>query len=168
MSYKRKPKHKPLSDLQKIAAHGFFDGKSVQEIAAMCGVHRCTVWRWRQRKDFQKEINRITDQYIREKRRATKKAWHDSPEYKQLQRQKYAARKRLKRIEEKMSEAGNSGRMKDYYRLSKEYDRCFAQAYCGGMPLTSFLGLFSGNSSHERITSRHKAPKPVKYVIEIV
>jgi IS30 family transposase len=166
VSYKRNQKRKPLSDLQKIAARGFFEGKSVQQIAAECGVHRCTIWRWRKRKDFQREINRVHDLWVREYKRQRQKEWHSSPEYKRRQRQKYNARRRLKRLERKISEAGNAGDMAAYWKYSKEYDQTFNIAFFGGLSATDFLKKKDNPS--RKLARCRKQPEPLKYIIEFV
>ena len=164
---RKKQPRKPLTEQQKRAAYLFFDAHGVGEIASLLGVHRTTVWRWYQRSDFQREIQKITDNWLRAKRRETLKEWHNSPEYKRQQRKKYYARRKLKVIEQKMSDAGNNGNMKAYRALCKEYDRVFSDAYCDGMSVLAFMNSFSDNHSRKSVR-REKASKPVKYIIEFV
>ena len=79
---KKKQVHKPLTDQQKEAARLLFDCHKVGETAAMIGVHRCTIWRWCKRPDFQKEVDRIATEYYRELRKKRLREYHQSPEYK--------------------------------------------------------------------------------------
>ena len=159
---KRKVARRPLTDQQKQLAQLYFDGHSVNEAAAIFGVHRCTIWRWSKHPDFQKEISRIHDKYCREYRRERMKAWHNSPEYKKEQQRKYYARQRLDILAKRLSEAGNSGHMKEYRRISAEYDKCFNEAYFGGKTAAEFL-KFS-----RILTGTEKASKPKKYIVEII
>lgn len=47
-----------MNDRQKKALDMLWNGARVQETASALGVHRCTIWRWGHRKDFQKEWRR--------------------------------------------------------------------------------------------------------------
>ena len=60
---------KPLTDTQKLCVQLVFDGVKSSEIASRVGVHRGTIWRWKQRPDFQKEISRLQAQWRSEMRR---------------------------------------------------------------------------------------------------
>ena len=164
---KKKRARRPLTDQQKQAAQLFFDGLKPGQIAEQIGVHRSTIWRWRNRPDFRREIDRITDKWRRDMRREYQKRWHNSPEYKQQQRRKYAARQKLKRLEKKISDAGNRGDMKAYAAACKEYDRCFNIAYFGGLSAAEFAEKFM-NQSRETKGTKKQAKPPVKYVVEIL
>ena len=129
---KRKQAHRPLTDQQKRAADLYFDHPSFPELAALVGVHRSTIWRWYQRSDFQREISRRCDYHARQHRRAWLKAYHNSPEYKEQQRRKYYARRKLKILAERLEAAGESGNMTSYRKASAAYDKCFNEAYFGG------------------------------------
>lgn len=168
MSKRRKKQaRKPLTDQQKRAAQLMFDGHPIGEVAAILGVHRSTIWRWRNRKDFQREFSRINDQYVREKRKQWLRDYHNSPEYKEKQRRKYAARQKLKRLEKRLAEAGNSGNVKEYKAACRAYDKCFSEAYLDGLSLDEIIRNITGNHTPKKRTKK-PAQKPVKYIIEII
>ena len=131
----RKGSKRPLTDQMKLAARLMFEGHRMGQIAAETGVCRQTIWRWYHRRDFQKEIERITDHWQKEKRRAT----HNSPEYKRAQRRKYYYRKKLPALEKKIQEAGERHDMRAYAAASKEYDRCLNEAFFGGRKASEIL-----------------------------
>ena len=162
---KRRPR-RTLTEQQKQAAKVLFDTGSVGDTAAAVGVHRTTIWRWRNTRQFQREYDRVHDKWQRDYRRERLKEIHSSPEYKREQAEKRKAKRRLKYIEQKMSEAGNSGNMREYYRMTKEYDRTFNQAYFGGLSALSFV------NQSPLFTQPKKEPKqpqkPKKYIIEII
>jgi len=164
---RRKQARRPLTDQQRRAAQLIFDGYHQGDIAAILGVHRSTIWRWRNRKDFQREINIISDRWVRNKRRESLKEWHNSPEYKQQQRRKYAARRKLKKLEERLTEAGNKGNMKEYKAACRAYDKCFSDAYLDGLSLAEAIQNITGNPTPKKHTKK-PAQKPVKYIIEII
>lgn len=162
MNRNKSKKKRPLTEQQKKAAALFFDGKKVGEVAALVGVHRCTIWRWYGRRDFQREISRVADKYCREKRRAWLREYHNSPEYKREQNRKYYARRRLKVLAERLEKAGNSGNMAEYWKIAKEYDKAFNTAYFGGKTPMEYLKL------SRLFTSEEKPRKEKKYIIKIV
>lgn len=157
---KRKTKRprRPLTDQQKEAARLIFETGKVGETAAAVGVHRTTLWRWWKRRDFQREIDRVHDKWVRDKRRETMREWHNSPEYRKQQ----AARRRLSRLEKRLEEAGNSGDMRAYRQATAAYDKCFNEAYGGA--LRAFDRYFSSPYSVEP----KKRPEPKKYIIEFI
>lgn len=164
---RKKQARRPLTDQQKRAAQLYFDAHKIGEIADIIGVHRTTIWRWFQRKDFRRELESIKNKWISNTRRENMKAWHNSPEYKEQQRRKYAARQKLKKLEKRLSEAGNNGNMKEYRAACRAYDKCFNDAYLGGYSLEEISQIVLGNPTHKKQTTK-TAEKPVKYVIEIL
>lgn len=50
---------KPLTENQKKAVAMLYEYDPVNEVAAACGVHRTTIWRWTQLRGFRKEWRRI-------------------------------------------------------------------------------------------------------------
>ena len=163
MSRKKK---KPLTEQQKQAAKILFETGRVGETAAQVGVHRTTIWRWWKRRDFQRELDRVHDKWQRDYRRERLKEMHSSPEYKRRQAEKRKYKRKLKYIEEKMSAAGNSGNMKEYNRLSKQWDHAFNMAYFGGLDAFSFVNQSRFLTQPKK--EPKKAEKPVKYIIEII
>ena len=58
-----------LTEKQKEAVRLLcVEGKGVCETAALLGIHRCTLWRWSCKKDFEKEWNRLLKE--------TRKQWN--------------------------------------------------------------------------------------------
>lgn len=53
-----KPEHRRAMDL-------LLEGRSVQEVAAACGVHRMTIWQWRQSPEWQEAWLEATGQAVR-------------------------------------------------------------------------------------------------------
>ena len=134
----KRKRHTPLTDNQKKAAFLLFDGKRTAEIAEACGIHRATLWRWRNRPDFQREINRITDEWLKAKRRETMREIRSSPEYKARQQRKCAARRKLKRLGEKMSNAKSAS---EFRKLQAEFDKQYNTAYFDGMTPAEYIEM---------------------------
>lgn len=154
----RKAAKRPLTDQQRKAAQLMFDGARIGDIAAQIGVHRATLWRWRQQRSFQRELDRICDEWTRNKRRQTLKEIRSSQEY----RQEKAARRKLPKLWQAIGEAGSKGDLKAYNEAISTYDECFKQAYSANLEA---LGLRL--SSHNE-TAEKKADKPIKYITEII
>ena len=170
MSYKRKPKHKPLSDLQKIAAALYFDHPKFSEIAPLVGVHRCTLWRWYQQPAFRKEINRQCNLRIKEKRReflrqlrAERAALHKTPEYRRQRQRAYDARRKLKKIEEQLD---NATTYREAQELWAKFQKTYNVAYFGGKTPAKYLN--SLQTRHDNSCTKKKARKEPKYIVEIV
>lgn len=155
---KKKRPRRPLTDQQKLAAKVIFDTGRMAEAAAAAGVHRTTIWRWYKRADFQRELNRIHDKWIREKRRETIREWHNSPEYKKRK----AAERRLDSLAKKLEAAGNSGDMNAYRKACAAYDRCYNEAF--GDVLKAFDRYFQS----QKPSPTQKPRKPKQYIIEII
>lgn len=155
---RKKAANKPLTDLQRKAAQLIFDGAKIGDIAAQIGIHRATLWRWRQQRSFQRELNRICDEWTRNMRRQTIKEIRSSLEY----RQEKAARRKLPKLWKAIDEAGSKGDLKAYNEAISTYDECFKQAYSANLEA---LGLRL--SSHNE-TAEKKADKPIKCITEIV
>lgn len=154
----RKGKIKPLTDQMKQAAQLMFDGEKTGHIAALMGVHRTTIWRWYKRKDFQREIVRIHDKYVRQKRKEIMRQIRESPEHKR----ELAARRRLSTLERKLEDAGNSGNMNAYRKAAAAYDKCFNEAY--GACLNAFCDMFNS----QKYTRAKKTSKPKQYKVIII
>ena len=163
---KKGQKRKKLTDLQKKAAALFFDHPCITELAPLVGVHRCTLWRWRKLPAFQKEIDRQTDLRIKQKRQETirqlkaeKAALHKTPEYRRKRQRAYDARRKLKKLEEKLS---NASSYREWRQLWEQYQRCYNQAYFDGMNPTQYLDKLQKN--HENSYDKKKAKKEPKYI----
>ena len=158
MNKRKKKPRRPLTEQQKQAAKVLFETGRIGDTAAAVGCHRSTLWRWRNTRQFEREYERVHDQWIREKRRETRREWLNSPEHKK----ELAARRRLKAVEKKLEEAGNSGDMNAYRKACAEYDRCMDQAF--GRVLRAFDSYFSSPYS----VKPQKRPEPKKYIVEII
>jgi predicted DNA-binding transcriptional regulator AlpA len=65
---KRDPyRKKPLDDRQLLAITLISSGKRLkrEEIAELCGVSRMQLWRWEQRKDFRKALEKAYKERLR-------------------------------------------------------------------------------------------------------
>ena len=140
---RRKGHRKPLDDRMRQAAQLMFEGEKMGQISALLGVHRTTLWRWYHRPDFQREVTRITEQWLRRKRRETIREWHSSPEYRKAQNRAYYYRRKLPALAKKLQEAGESHNTRAYAAASKAYDECFNKAYFGGKTASEILSNFS-------------------------
>lgn len=80
MSRKKKKPEKPLTENQKKAVAMLYEYDPVNEVAAACGVHRTTIWRWTQLRGFRKEWRRIDYNWQRkfERREAKRRAQEDA------------------------------------------------------------------------------------------
>lgn len=145
---------KPFDDQMRQAVQMMFDGARIGRIAAEIGVHRTTIWRWYNRKDFRREYDRLQRQFVHDMRRKIKKEIRESPEYKQA----LAARRRLSRLGKKIEEAGNRGDLNAYRKAAADYDRCMKDAF----------PVYFGTYSSQKINTNRKASKPKRYIVEIV
>ena len=136
MKKRKLQKRKPLTDQQKAAARLFFEAYKPGQIASILGIHRSTVWRWRNRPDFDRELRRITDKWLREKRRETLREIHNSPEYKQRQARRYYARKKLPKVTAKLNAARGTKEFRAAYR---EFERTYNDAYFDGKTPAEYL-----------------------------
>lgn len=156
---RKKQAQRPLTDKQKQAAQCLFNGETMTSTAAILGVHRCTIWRWYGRRDFQKEISRVHDKYVKDKRRQWLKEYHQSPAYKREQSRKAYAKKKLNKIAEKLE---NAQTIAEHNRLLKEYDKAYNEAYYGGKTVMELL-----NFSRQYYTKKKPRKEP-KYIVEIM
>ena len=154
MRRKQKNAKQTLTEQQKQAAHILFETGRMGETAAAVGVHRCTLWRWCKLREFQRERDRIEQQWQREHRKQMLKEIRESPEH----QRKLAAKRRLRALERRLEEAGESGDMRAYKRAVKEYNRCFSEAY------PAWNNMFSSHNPYRP----KKKPEPVKYIVTII
>lgn len=163
MSKRKRRKKEPLTEQQKEAARLFFEAYKPGQIAGMVGVHRCTVWRWAQRPDFRREIDRITNNWLRAKRRETLREIRSSPEYRQRQKRKYAARRRLKKLSERLNNASSG---KEYQLLYKQFETAYNEAYFDGKTPSEYIN--SCRISNNNLSARENARKGPIYKVEIL
>ena len=167
---RKKQGHRPLTEAQKRAAQMLFDAEPIGKIAEELGVHRATVWRWRRRKDFQREYLRIESRFLKDKREQTLRqireeriAYHKTPEYKAQQRKAYEARRKLKKLSAQLD---NATTYAQHQRLWKEFQQTYNDAYLGGKTALEIINSFTDSSSKGK--ADQKAAKEPKYIIEIV
>ena len=158
MDHKRRRRRKPLSEAQKQAARLMFEGNRIGATAAQVGVHRATLWRWNKRADFRKELDRLHAQWIRDYRRKIMREIRETPEYKRA----IAARRRLPKLRKMLEEAGNSGNMREYARISAAYDKAFSNAYFRGRKPADILNSLTD------ISTKGKRREPMRYIVKII
>lgn len=159
---RKKSARKPLSEKQKQAAQMYFDAYKIGDIATTVGVHRCTIWRWFQRKDFQKELRRIEKDWQNTTWRRMLKEWHQSERYKKEQAAKKTAEERLRRAEKQLESIGTTTSMAEIRKAYEAHSKAFWDLY--GPALAAFGWDCSTQLSH----SKKRAEKPVKYIVEII
>jgi len=152
----KKAVKRPLTDQQRQAVQLMFDGEKVIDIAAAVGVHRCTIWRWYQRKDFRRELAKTHDKWVRDKRRETLREIRNSPEHKRA----LAARRRLPNVERQLEEAGRSHNMKAYRAAAAAYDKCISEAFFRGKSAEEYY------ASLTKLFSTEKPRKEKIYKVE--
>ena len=155
---RKKASKRPLTDQQLQAAQYMFDGHKIGQIAAEIGVHRSTIWRWYHRRDFQREVSRISDRYVREKRKEIRRQIRESPAHKNA----LAARRRLPALERRIEEAGKRGNMKEYKAACNAYDKCFNDAYYYGFDMVDLL--FPSQKQEQT----KKPVKPKQCIVKII
>lgn len=167
---RKKQGRRPLTEAQKRAAQMMFDAEPIGRIAEELGVHRATIWRWRKRPDFQRELERITNRFLKDKRaevqrqiREERIAYHKTPEYKAKQRRAYEARRKLKKLSEQLDNATSYAQ---HQRLWKEYEKTYNLAYFDGKSPLEILDSLTNQSSKQN--GSETARKEPKYIIEIV
>lgn len=167
---RKKQARRPLTEAQKRAAQLMFDAQPIGKIAEEIGVHRATIWRWRKRPAFQRELERITNRFLKDKRaevlrqiRAERIAYKKSPEYKEKQRKANAARRKLKKLSAQLDNAKSYAQQQ---RLWKEYEKTYNDAFFDGRNPLEILDNFANQSSKQN--GPEKGRKEPKYIIEIV
>ena len=169
---KRRKKHsrRRLTEAQKKAAQMMFDAYPVGKIAEELGINRTTVWRWRKQPAFQRELDRILNRFLKDKRieamrriREERIAYHKTPEYKAKQRRAYEARRNLKKLSEQLDNATSHAQ---FQHLWKEYEKTYNIAYLDGKTPAEFLNILSNRSSKQK--GPGKGRKEPKYIIEFI
>lgn len=128
---KRKPV-KPLTETQKKAVAMFYESCPIKEIAAACGVHRSTIWRWEQLPGFRKEFRRIDRNWRRkiERQELKRREAEDAYWSERLRIAEENMRKEAEKIQGKPQ--------KSYYKACSEYEK----ALCRGFTLAQLSALF--------------------------
>ena len=117
MSKRKKKPERPLTDQQKKAVAMYYDYDPRQEIAAACGVHRTTIWRWSKTRAFWREWKRIDYNNRRKwerrdaKRRAEEDAYWEEEERK--------AKAKLDELSAKITTKPG----KEWYKALHEYEK---------------------------------------------
>ena len=155
---KKKRARRPLTDQQKLAVKLLFETGEVGKTAAAVGVCRQTIWRWRNTKQFQKEYARYRDKWLSAFRRECRQKWLHSTEHKK----ELAARRKLKALEKKLSEAGNRGDMAGYRKACASYNSCYYAAYGRA------LKAFDTNFNHDNYSRPKKRREPRRCIVEII
>lgn len=77
---KKLPPLRPLTEQQKKAVQMTYDYYPVQEIADTLGIHRSTLWRWKQMREFWADYRRIDRNWRRkfERREAKRRAQEEA------------------------------------------------------------------------------------------
>ena len=118
-----------LTEKQKQAVAMLYSGEKVQDTAQALGVHRTTLWRWRNTRDFRREWRRV-DRNLRRKceRWAAKREAQDNAYWDQRVKE---AEKKLQDESEKITEKPK----KEWYTAWNEYEK----AVCRGWTLAQLM-----------------------------
>ncbi len=109
-----------LTDKQRKAVQMLFDGYAVQDAAAALGVHRCTLWRWSQRKEFAREWSQIQKDYVRDLLKRS--GWYE---------RRKDHRRQLRQIEKQLNDAAGrvrNGHTRALDAVWKEYKSCLFES----------------------------------------
>ena len=87
------------------------DDLKVQEVAARLGVHRCTIWRWKQKKGFYKEWEKHVNAAVRQ--------WRKESGWGQRQQDK---RRQLRQLEKQLNLAASTPGKGKKKKVNKAYD----------------------------------------------
>ena len=114
--WKRKP-DKPLTETQKKAVRMCYEWEPIKDIAAACGVHRSTIWRWQQLRGFDREWKRIDYNERRkwERRDAKRRAAEDA----YWEEQERKAKAKLDELSAKTTTKPG----KEWYKALEEYEK---------------------------------------------
>ena len=145
MGRKKLKPEKPLTETQKKAVAMYYDYERVVDIAAACGVHRSTIYRWTQLRNFRKEWQRIDRNWRRkfERREAKRRAEEDA-----------YWEKKQREAEEKLHEIGakiTKKPGKDWYKAWNEYEK----AICRGRTLSQLMDAIFNPNYKPRKGRRH-------------
>lgn len=114
---KKKRPEKPLTDQQKKAVSMYYDYDPIQEIAAACGVHRTTIWRWTKLRGFWREWKRIDYNHRRRFERLDAKRRAEEDAYWEEQERK--AKEKLDELSAKITTKPG----KEWYKALNEYEK---------------------------------------------
>lgn len=140
MGRKKLKPEKPLTETQKKAVAMYYDYERVRDIASACGVHRSTIYRWTQLRNFRKEYLRIDRNWRRrfERREAKRQAEEDA-----------YWEKKQRETEEKLHELSakiTTKPGKEWYKAHDEY----MKACLRGKSLSDVMSAFYGTKPKRR------------------
>lgn len=106
---KKLPPLRPLTEKQKKAVQMTYDCIPVQEIADALGVHRSTIWRWKQMREFRADWHRIDYNRRRRYTRREDKRMAEEEAYWEAEQEKWekALDEESKKITKKPGRAWN-------------------------------------------------------------
>ena len=144
MSRKKHPL-KPLTEKQKQAVAMVYDDERITDIAASLGVHRTTIWRWQQKREFRKEWLRIDRNWRRKLVRREAKIKAQEEAYWSAEEEKW--KKKLDEEGQKIvREPG-----KAWYKAYNEYMRAVLHGRSLSDVLKSFeTGEYKPRKRHRR------------------
>ena len=117
-----------LTDRQKLAIEMLADDERINTIAHVCGVHRTTIWRWTQKKEFRRELRRCTREQRRELDRTMKTIRQRQRRWEKRQSEKIELLG--ERLQAEAAKTGkNSKPSPAFYKLSRELDRALEELW---------------------------------------
>ena len=134
MGRKKLKPEKPLTETQKKAVAMYYDYERVRDIAAACGVHRSTIYRWTQLRNFRKEWQRIDRNWRRKfERREAKRRAEEDAYWEEKERE---TKKKLDELSAKITKKPG----KEWYKAYDEY----MKACLRGKTLAQVFNAFDG------------------------
>ena len=130
----------PFTEQQKTAVRMLYDGDPVQDVASALGVHRTTIWRWKRKRQYRKEWNRINRNEQRRCERIEARMYAEREKYWEEKRQK-AEEKLLK-----MTENLSINSSKRFNSAWNEYER----ALFGGFSMAEVYDILQGKKPRRR------------------
>lgn len=116
------PPLRPLTEQQKKAVQMTYDCMPVQEIADVLGVHRSTIWRWKQTREFRADWHRIDRNWRRKAARMDAKLQAEEEAYWAAEQEKW---------EETLTEESKKIKKKPGRAWYAAYNNFWRAQFCG-------------------------------------